>query len=124
MQASWHRSVTINEIFFAFPSNHFFTFSKEGEQAAGINKPKRSIESLTETAYYRIPDELLEEERILREIKNVSRLSYTRQLQDFNLWAKKYGYTFILEVREGAKLSRPLLDAINNGDIILRNIGQ
>lgn len=83
-----------------------------------------AIESLTETAYYRIPDELLEEERILREIKNVSRLSYTRQLQDFNLWAKKYGYTFILEVREGAKLSRPLLDAINNGDIILRNIGQ
>lgn len=73
---------------------------------------------------YRIPDELLHDQKILREIKNVSSQSYTNQLKDFNAWAKQNGYQFILEVRPGAKLSGPLQEAIKNGEIILKYIGQ
>jgi len=97
---------------------------KEGEDAAGIINAKSRIPSLSGTAKYRIPDELLQDEKILREIKNVSSQSYTNQLRDFNAWSKQNGYQFVLEVRPGAKLSGPLQEAINNGDIILRTIGQ
>ena len=38
--------------------------------------------------------------------------------------AKQNGYQFILEVRPGAKLSGPLQEAIKNGEIILKYIGQ
>jgi hypothetical protein len=97
---------------------------KEGENAAGIKGSKQRIESLSGTANYRIPDELLQDEKILREIKNVKSQSFTNQLKDFNAWAKENGYKFILEVRPGAKLSGPLQDAINKGDIILKDIGK
>jgi hypothetical protein len=97
---------------------------KEGEAAAGIINPKQRIPSLSGTAKYRIPDELLHDQKILREIKNVSSQSYTNQLKDFNAWAKQNGYQFILEVRPGAKLSGPLQEAIKNGEIILKYIGQ
>jgi len=97
---------------------------KEGEEAAGIVNTKTRIDSLSGTAKYRIPDELLKDEKILREIKNVSNLSYTNQLRDFNAWAKQNGYQFVLEVRPGAELSGPLQEAINKGDIILKTIGQ
>jgi RHS repeat-associated protein len=97
---------------------------KEGEDAAGIKEPKERIESLSGTAKYRIPDELLHDEKILREIKNVKSQSYTNQLRDFNAWAKENGYEFILEVRPDTQLSRPLQEAIENGDIILKVIGE
>ena len=97
---------------------------KEGENAAGIVNAKQRIPSLSGTAKYRIPDELLQDQKILREIKNVSSQSYTNQLKDFNAWAKQNGYQFILEVRPGAKLSGPLQEAIKAGEIILKNIGQ
>jgi hypothetical protein len=97
---------------------------KEGEDAAKIVNAKQRIPSLSGTAKYRIPDELLQDQKILREIKNVSSQSYTNQLKDFNAWTKQNGYQFILEVRPGAKLSGPLQQAINNGEIILKNIGQ
>ncbi|NYV27521.1 hypothetical protein HP397_01590 [Streptobacillus felis] len=73
-----------------------------------VNKKKEKIESLTNTAIRRYPDELLNDEKVLREIKNVSRLRYTNQIKDFNLWAKENGYKFILEPRLGVKLSSSL----------------
>lgn len=97
---------------------------KEGEKLAGITQPKQRIPSLTNTAKYRVPDALLHNERILREIKNVSNLSYTRQLQDFNLWAQQNGYKFILEVKPGAKLTGPLVEQIKAGNIILKYLGK
>ncbi|MFZ5985736.1 MAG: putative toxin [Bacillota bacterium] len=97
---------------------------KEGEDAAGIVNAKQRIPSLSGTAKYRIPDELLQDPKILREIKNVSSQSYTNQLKDFNARAKKNGYQFILEVRPGAKLSGPLQEAIDKGEVILKYIGQ
>jgi RHS repeat-associated protein len=97
---------------------------KIGEDLAGIgkNKPKIRIESLSNTAKYRIPDELLRDQKILREIKNVGKLSYTKQIRDFNAWAKKYGYKFILQVRLGAKISGTILEEIERGNIILKQI--
>lgn len=74
---------------------------KEGENVAGIVYAKQRIPSLPGTAKYRILDELLQDQKILREIKNVSSQSYTKQLKDFNAWAKQNGYKFILEVRPG-----------------------
>lgn len=67
---------------------------------------------------------MLHDEQILREIKNVKNQSYTNQLRDFNEWAKQNGYQFVLEVREGATLSKPLQEAIERGEIVLKNIGQ
>lgn len=96
----------------------------EGENAAGIVNAKQRIPSLSGTAKYRIPDELLQDPKILREIKNVSKQSYTNQLRDFNAWTKQNGYQFILEVRPGADLSGPLQEAIQNGGIVLKNIGK
>lgn len=97
---------------------------KEGEVAEGITNPKKQIESISGTATRRFPDELLHDERILKEVKNVSTLSYTNQLKDFNLWAQREGYDFVLAVREGATLSKPLLEEIKNGTIIIKNIGE
>jgi hypothetical protein len=97
---------------------------KEGEEIAGIFNQKTRIPSLSGTASFRVPDELLHDEKILREIKNVSNLSNTSQLRDFNTWAIGNGYQFILEVKPGAKLSGPLQEAIEKGEIILKYIGQ
>jgi hypothetical protein len=83
-----------------------------GETAAGIIKNTKRIESLTRTAAYRIPDELNDAERIISEVTNVRYQSYTRQLRDSVLYAQKYGYKFRLYVRQGAKLSAPLRDAL------------
>jgi hypothetical protein len=97
---------------------------KDGETIARINKNKDRIESITNTAKYRIPDEWLKNEKVIREIKNVSKLSYSRQIKDFNLWAQKNGHTFILEARKGAKLTKPLLNEIKEGNIFLKELGK
>ena len=82
------------------------------------------IASLSGTAAYRIPDELLSDQKIPREIKNVKYQGYTNQLKDFNQWAKQNGYQFILQVRPNTVLSGPLQSAIKSGDIILKYIGK
>jgi hypothetical protein len=71
-----------------------------GEEAVGITGPKERIPSLTSTANCRIPDALDNVNLVLTEVKNVSRLSYTKQLQDFHLWAQQRGYTLELYVRK------------------------
>ena len=86
-----------------------------GELSAGIIKNTERIESIAKTAAYRIPDELNHAERIIGEVKNVKYQAYTNQLKDSVRYAQKYGYQFRLYVRQGAKLSAPLQDAINSG---------
>jgi hypothetical protein len=88
-----------------------------GEQAAGIIKNTQRIPSLTGTASYRIPDEL--NASVLGEVKNVSSLSYTSQLQDFELYAQQQGLTFNLYVRGSTTLSGPLQAEVNAGNINL-----
>ena len=69
---------------------------------------------------YRFPDQISDIEYVVREVKNVSQLSYTKQLRDYVAIAQREGYTFELIVRKDTKLSIPLQNAINRGEIILR----
>ena len=91
-----------------------------GGEAVEITGPKERIPSLTGTENCRIPDALDNVNLVLIEVKNVSRLSYIKQLQDFHLWAQQKGYTFELYVRQSTELSGPLQNAIDRGEIILR----
>lgn len=68
----------------------------------------------------RIPDGLTPS--TLSEVKNVGSLSYTRQLRDFEQYARQTGRTFDLYVRPGARLSGPLLNARAAGRINIREI--
>ena len=96
---------------------------RAGETAAGIIKNTRRIESLTGTAAYRIPDELNDAEKIIGEVKNVDYQPFTRQLRDYAAFAKKYGYSFRLYVRQATELSTPLQDAVDDGAIdLVRNL--
>ncbi|WP_428267207.1 putative toxin [Haliangium sp.] len=91
-----------------------------GEAAAGIVKNTERIASLTGTARYRVPDVLDHAARVIGEVKNVSRLSYTKQLRDFVAYAQHHRYTFYLWVRTTTQLSVPLQQAVRRGQIILR----
>jgi RHS repeat-associated protein len=102
------------------------TTGQLGEQAANIIKNTARIDSFTETASYRIPDVLDHEAGIIGEIKNVERLAYTSQLRDFVAYAKQRassGFRFVLQTRPATKLSGPLKQAVDDGDIILQDIG-
>lgn len=68
----------------------------------------------------RIPDGLTH--TTLSEVKNLKSLSYTRQLRDFSDYARQNGLDFELYIRSDTKLSGPLLDAADRGDIILKII--
>ncbi len=70
----------------------------------------------------RIPDGLNLEARVLSEVKNVSSLSYTRQLRDFAAHARANGLRFDLWVRPDTELSGPLAREVANKAINLRYI--
>jgi hypothetical protein len=86
-----------------------------GERAAGITGAKKAINVAGQT---RVPDKLTA--TALIEVKNVKKLSYTKQLRDFTTFARDEQLDFILVTRPGTKLSGPLKTAIANGDIIHR----
>ncbi len=90
-----------------------------GERAVGIGSKTR-IPSLTGTAKYRIPDGL--SSTTLTEVKNVSSLSYTRQLWDFHMFSQQTGRQFMLYTRPTTTFSGPLQGLINQGQIIVRPI--
>src|SRR5579875_167801 len=90
---------------------------RAGENAAGSIKNTERIPSATSTAAYRIPDEL--NATTLGEVKNVARLSYTSQLQDFAAYAQQTGRTFNLYVRSSTELSGPLQAEVDAGNINL-----
>lgn len=76
----------------------------EAERRAGIdpNKPKtRIFPDPSNSNKYRIPDELDPQNRVLREVKNVQRLSATRQLRDMAKWAQENGYKMVIVVDQG-----------------------
>jgi len=93
---------------------------RQGEKIVKLVKNNKRIPSMTGTAAYRIPDALHNTQRFIGEIKNVRRLSFTRQLRDYVLYAQTRGYRFDLMVRQGTKLSQPLQSAIDAKKIILR----
>ncbi|MCP3881353.1 MAG: hypothetical protein GY701_23620 [Sulfitobacter sp.] len=85
----------------------------EGEVLAGIdpNVVKTRIPSLTGSANYRVPDALTDS--VLTGVKNVQRLGYTSQIQDFSYYATQTGRQFDLVVRENTVLTRELQDIVN-----------
>jgi len=60
-----------------------------GEETSGIVVPKTRIPSLTGTASYRVPDELIPNV-LLRDAKNVAELRPTPQLIDFSQYAQQF----------------------------------
>ena len=88
---------------------------KIGEILSQITKNKIRIESLTGTAKYRIPDQLMKQLSLLSEVKNVKYQSYTNQLKDFFYYARKEGLTFELYTRRDTVLSGPLQVLIDAG---------
>ncbi len=67
------------------------------------------------TAAYRIPDALTD--TTLTEVKNVARLGYTNQLQDFEAYASGSGRAFDLVVRQNTVLTQELQGLENSGVI-------
>jgi hypothetical protein len=96
---------------------HAKELGKAGEKAAGITKPKSAIKVDGRNLF---PDDVDVVARSLTEVKNVKSLSLTRQLRDYNKYAKSNNFKFVLVTRPGTKLSRPLRKAIESGDIIHR----
>ena len=90
---------------------------RDGEIASGINKNTEHIESINGTAKYRIPDGLDKDNKILSEVKNVKKQSYTKQIKDFVDYSKKYDYQFELYVRKSTKLTGPLQEQVNLGNM-------
>lgn len=68
----------------------------------------------------RIPDGMTA--TTITEVKNVARLSYTKQLRDLAEYARKTGRRFDLYVRRDTVLSGPLQEAVEQGLIHLRFI--
>ncbi|OBH20922.1 putative toxin [Mycolicibacter sinensis] len=75
------------------------------EQRAGIDpKKKRPIRvTVPETGQVRtrIPDEIDDENHVMREVKNVKKLSATQQLRDMAQWAQENGYKMVIVVDKG-----------------------
>ena len=68
----------------------------------------------------RIPDGI--KDKVLSEVKNVKKLSYTRQLRDFHDYARAHGFEFHLYIRTDTTVTAPLDVAIKAGAIKLRYI--
>lgn len=107
------RSTLISaEHLLARPS-HPFLPSKAVRAAYAIGaKPTKSIQM---NGRARKPDGLTED--TLSEVKNVGKLSFTRQLRDYLAYAMEKGLSFNLYTRPNTKLSNPLRDAIDTGHV-------
>ena len=90
---------------------------KIGEKLSRLPKNTKRIESLSKSAKYRIPDYLAN--KIIGDVKNVKKLSYTNQLKDFMLYAEKYGYTYVIKIRKTTQLSSTLKSLVDAGRIVL-----
>jgi RHS repeat-associated protein len=78
----------------------------------------QNVSSVLRTGALVRPDEFNVVLRRLSEIKLVRYLAYTQQLKEYAAVARSRGFAFYLHA-PGATLSRPLLHAIQEGDIIL-----
>jgi hypothetical protein len=69
-----------------------------------------------------MPDILNPGSQVVGEIKNVSYLSYSSQIRDYNLFALSSNYEFQLYTRSNTLLSGPLQNEVRLGNIILKQI--
>src|SRR5205823_15107379 len=91
---------------------------RQGERAANIVKNTERIASATKTAAYRVPDTLNHATQVIGEVKNVARLAFTSQIQDFVAFAAQYGYSFELTIRRSTALAPEIQRLIADGAII------
>ena len=93
---------------------------QEGEAAVGITGPKVGL--MMPSGIRRFPDNIDGAAKVLTEVKNVKSLSFTQQLRDYAAYAQQKGLTFNLFVRPSTRLSGPLLQARDAGQIIVNYI--
>lgn len=82
---------------------------QQGEAAVGITEPKTKIDSITGKATCRYPDKVTNTQLI--EVKNVKYQSYTSQIEDYHLYAKKNNLEFILYTREDTVLAKRIIES-------------
>lgn len=102
------------------PSQRALTLGVEGESAVGVTGPKERIPSFTNTAAYRIPDRITP--TTVEEVKNVSRLSYTRQIKDYQLYANSVNKQLIIHARPTTCFTGPMRRLIDDGSIFVKII--
>jgi hypothetical protein len=90
-----------------------------GEAAVGVNAPRVAIQ-IPGTTTIRYPDILTD--TTLEEVKNVGRLAFTQQLQDYFLYAQENNLTFIVWMRPSTVLTGTMRDLIATGQIVPRFI--
>jgi RHS repeat-associated protein len=90
---------------------------KIGEKISGIVK---NTKKFFINGNYRIPDGINKSKRILQEVKNVKKLSLTKQIKDFMQLSKQLGYRMELYIRPNTYLSKPLKEAIKNYNVIIK----
>jgi hypothetical protein len=91
-----------------------------GMEASGVEPNTSRIPSLSNTAYYRVPDGL--NETTISEVKNVAYQAYTNQIKDYLLYSKDKRLTFELWTRPDTILSRPLQNLIDKSEIVQKYI--
>ncbi len=89
----------------------------EGERAVGIMGPKVGVEM--PSGVMRFPDQFDANTRVLEEVKNIAKLSYTQQLRDYAAFIQQIRGTFNLYVRPSTTYSGPLQEFIDaNANLI------
>ncbi len=78
---------------------------RRAEEIAGIDQAKkRSIQVTDETTgatRTRIPDQIDDENHVVREVKNVAQLDATQQIRDMAQWARDNHYKLVIVVDKG-----------------------
>jgi hypothetical protein len=93
---------------------------KLGERVARARERKTRIPSLSGTARFRVPDILTD--TALIEVKNVSRLALTPQLEDFLSFADSSRISFVLLTRFDTVLAPDLAQLVTDGRIEHRQL--
>jgi hypothetical protein len=98
---------------------------QEGLKINNIQQNTTRIESLTNTAHYRVPDEMMTRNNVITQIGEVKHYSvgrtvqYTNQLKDFIQYAEINRIPFQLYVPNGVNISAPLQNAVNQSSFTI-----
>ena len=90
------------------------------ELRVGFSGPKQKIPSVTGYAKFRVPDRVTE--LTIEEVKNVLRVSRTRQIDDYLQYCKQTGRTLVLWVRPTTKVAKTLKRYMSEGTLRLEFI--
>lgn len=103
-------------------TNQAYRTGQQAEQAVGALKNTLRIPSLSGTANYRVPDILDTTEGIIGEVKNVKYQALTSQIRDDIAYAQQTGMRFELWINKSTRLSGPLKQAAQDGEVLVKTI--